>query len=87
MYGRMERNGKDDKYMDIATYQTTPEKHGNGTFFFTDCRHRMYSVRDNMAYHGCLCPGCMCNGIQTILYIRGSKESNEYCENKLKKRK
>ena len=40
--------------MNIATYQVTPEKHGNGTFFFTDCGHNMYSVRDNMAYHGCL---------------------------------
>lgn len=42
--------------MNIATYQTTPEKHGEGTFFFTDCGHNMYSIRDNMAYHGCLCP-------------------------------
>ena len=35
VYDRMERN--DD--MNIATYQATPEKHGNGTFFFTDCGH------------------------------------------------
>ena len=76
----MERN--DD--MNVATYQATPEKHGNGTFFFTDCGHRMYSVRDDMAYHGCLCPGCMCNGIRRTLYIRGSKEANEYWGNKLK---
>ena len=48
--------------------------------------HRMYSVRDNMAYHGCLCPGCMYNGIQRTLYIRGSEEANEYWDNKLKKR-
>lgn len=46
----MERN--DD--MNIATYQATPEKHGNGTFFFTDCGHNMYSVRDDMSYHRCL---------------------------------
>ena len=72
--------------MNIATYQTTPEKHGNGYFFFTDCGHNMYSVRDDMAYHGCLCPACLSKGIQTILYIRGSKESNEYWNNKLKKR-
>lgn len=70
--------------MNIATYQTTPEKHGNGTFFFTDCGYRMYSIRDDMAYHGCLCPGCMCNGIQRTLYIRGSEEANEYWDNKLK---
>ena len=70
--------------MNIATYQVTPEKHGNGYFFFTDCGHNMYSVRDDMAYHGCLCPGCMCNGIQRTLYIRGSKEANEYWDNKLK---
>ena len=30
--------------MNIATYQTTPEKHGEGTFFFTDCGHNMYSI-------------------------------------------
>ena len=73
--------------MNIATYQETPEKHGNGTFFFTDCGHSMYSVKNDMAYHECLCPGCSSKGIQTILYIRGSKESNEYWDNKLKKRK
>ena len=80
---KMERNND----MNIATYQATPEKHGNGTFFFTDCGHNMYSVRDDMAYHGCLCPACFSKGIQTILYIRGSKEANEYWDNKLKKRK
>ena len=74
MYGRMERNGKDDKHMNMATYQTTPEKHGNGTFFFTDCGHNMYSVRDDMAYHRCLCPTCFSKGIQTILYIRVLKK-------------
>lgn len=70
--------------MNIATYQTTPEKHDDGTFFFTDCGHNMYSIRDNMAYHGCLCPGCLCKGIQTILYIRGSVEANRYWNEKLK---
>ena len=55
--------------MNIATYQTPPEKHRDGTFFFTDCVHSMYSIRDNMAYHGYLCPGCLWKGIQTILYI------------------
>ena len=70
--------------MNIATYQTTEEKHGNGYFFFTDCGHNMYSVRDDMAYHGCLCSGCMCNGIQRTLYIRGSKEANKHWDEKLK---
>ena len=80
----MERN--DD--MNIATYQTTPERHGNGTYFFTDCGHRMFSINNNnRQYHGCLCPACFSKGIQTILYIRGSKESNEYWDNKLKKQK
>ena len=44
------------------------------------------SIRDNMAYHGCLCPGCLWKGIQTILYIRGSEEANKYWNEKLKKR-
>ena len=79
----MERNDN----MNIATYQSTPEKHGNGTFFFTDCGHSMYSVKNDMAYHECLCPGCSSKGIQTILYIRGSKEANEYWDEKLNKRK
>ena len=42
----MERNNN----MNIATYQATPEKHGDGTFFFTDCGHNMCSVRDDMVY-------------------------------------
>lgn len=69
--------------MDINTYQVTNEVHRNGTYFFTDCGHQMYSVGDRMAYHGCLCPGCLYNGKQTILYIRGSKEANEYWNKKL----
>ena len=72
--------------MNIATYQTTPEKHGEGTFFFTDCGHNMYSIRDNMAYHCCLCPGCLWRGIYTTLYIRGSEEANKYWNEKRKKR-
>ena len=59
--------------MNIATYQTTPEKHGNGTFFFTNCGHNMYSIRDNMSYHGCLCPGCLWKGIQTTLHKGNEK--------------
>lgn len=71
--------------MEIETYQTTPESNGNGTYFFTDCGNRMYSVRDEMAYHGCLCPACLVKGIQRTLYIRGSKEANEYWDKKLNK--
>ena len=69
--------------MEIATYQATSEKNGKGTFFFTDCGHRMYSVKDEMAYHGCLRPDCFWKGIHRVLYIRGSKEANEYWDKKL----
>lgn len=72
--------------MEIATYQTTTEKHGSGTFFFTDCGHRMHSVKNSMVYHGCMCPACLCNGIQRVLYIRGSKEANEYWDKKLREK-
>lgn len=41
------------------------------------------SIKDNMAYHGCLCPACFWKGIQRTLYIRGSKEANEYWDKKL----
>ncbi len=63
--------------MNIETYRVTPEASGKGTYFFTDCGHRMYSVRDKMAYHGKLCPACFYNGKITTLYIRGSEEANE----------
>lgn len=46
----------------------------------------MYSTRDNMAYHGCLCPGCLYKGIQTTLYIRGSEEANKYCNEKIERK-
>lgn len=68
--------------MRIATYQYTPEVYGRGTFFFTDCEHEMYSVKNKMAYHGYLCPGCLYKGKQVTLYIRGSKEANEYWKTK-----
>ena len=71
--------------MEIETYRVTPEANGNGTFFFTDCGHKMYSVRDEMAYHGCLCPACFYRGKQVTLSIRGSKEANEYLDKKLNK--
>ena len=71
--------------MTYETYQTTPEVSGNGTYFFTDCGHRMYSVRDKMAYHGCLCPACFCKGKMTTLYIRGSKEANRIMKERMGK--
>lgn len=65
--------------MNIALYDTTPEKNGNGTYFFTDCGHRMFSVfNDPEVYHGCLCPGCFYKGKETVLYMHGSKEANAY---------
>lgn len=47
---RSEQNGVN---MKTAIYDTSPEINGNGTFFFTECGHKMYSVKDDMAYHGC----------------------------------
>lgn len=43
----------------------------------------MYSNRDEMAYHGCLCLKCFMKGKYVTLYIRGSKEANEYWKKKL----
>ena len=62
-----------------ATYQTTPEAHGNGKFYYTDCcNNRMYSVDDDdMKYHGCLCPKCFWAGKTVTLYLRGTPEANE----------
>lgn len=57
--------------MTTATYIAIPENNGNGTFFITECGHKMYSIKDDMAYHGCLCLGCLNKGKQTILYKRG----------------
>ena len=59
--------------MEIGTYQTIPEKRGHGTFYFTSCGHKMYSVRDKMAYNGCLCPACFQNGIIRTLYFKDYK--------------
>lgn len=72
-------------FVEIATYQTASEKNGKGTFFYTDCGHNMYSVKDEMAYHRKLCPACFWKGKYVTLYIRGSKEANEYWYKKLNK--
>lgn len=63
---------------EIETYQATEEKHGKGTFFYTDCGNVMYSINGKTAYHGKLCPKCFWEGKQVTLYIRGSKEANEH---------
>ena len=64
--------------MTSATYQFANEKHGNGTFFFTDCcGNRMYSVKnDPMVYQGKLCPKCLSNGKMVTLYLRGTQNEN-----------
>lgn len=63
--------------MKYATYKTTPSKNGKGTFYFTDCGHRLFSVRGPDTYHGRLCPACLdLKGVETTLYIRRSKEAN-----------
>lgn len=60
--------------MRTATYQVIPEKHGRGVFIHTSCGHQMYSIKNEMAYHGCLCPACFYSGKETTLYIRGQKK-------------
>lgn len=70
--------------MEVGIYEAVPEKNGNGTFLYSDCGHKMYSIRGEMSYHGCLCPGCLWKGIHRMLYIRGSEEANEYMKEKMK---
>lgn len=57
---------------EFETYQYAPEHHGRGMFYYTDCGNRMYSIRDDMAYHGRICPKC-----GRTLYIRGSEEAKK----------
>lgn len=64
--------------MKAETYATTPEKHGNGFYFFTDCGNRMYSIiNDPMIYHGKLCPKCFWKGKDVTLYMRGTPEADK----------
>lgn len=64
--------------MEAETYQYRPEKHGNGTFFYTDCGNQMYVCENNpMQYHGRLCPKCLNQGRRVTLYLRGTKEAIE----------
>lgn len=63
--------------MEIETYAFTPEANGNGTYFFTDCGNRMYSVRDEMAYHGCLCPACFIEENKLLyIFVAVKKQTN-----------
>ena len=64
------------------TYRVLPCKSGEGTFFYTDCGHKMYSVDNEMTYHGKLCPACFQKNIYTTLYLRGTEESNKLFEDK-----
>ena len=59
-------------------------KNGKGTFYFTDCSHEMYSVKEPEAYHGRLCPGCLYKHVVTILYIRGSEEADVIWNERIK---
>ncbi len=50
----------------VETYQASPEIHGDGTFYLTDCGNKMYNIQnDDMLYHGKYCPRC-----GKILYIK-----------------
>lgn len=69
-----------NKPVNKTTYRVSPEVNGRGSFYFTDCGHRMYSVCGPEAFHGKLCPGCLYKDVVTILYIRGSKEANDIME-------
>ena len=59
-----------------ATYQYLEGANGNGMFFYTSCcGNRMFSIENNpMRYHGCLCPGCFCEGKIVTLYLRGTPD-------------
>lgn len=64
------------------TYTVREAKYGNGTFYYTDCGNRMYSIRGKLAYHRKLCPKCFMKGKYVTLYARGSKEAREYWDKK-----
>lgn len=85
-YDPCKRCNPQEENMEYATYQITSEIYGEGTFFFTDCGHKMYSNKDKMAYHGCLCPGCFSQGKMTTLYLRGSEEGNRYWKKRLEEK-
>lgn len=51
-------------------YVAVPEVNGKGTFFFTECGNCMYSVNDENAYQGRLCPKCFWKGKNRTLYMK-----------------
>ena len=58
---------------EFETYRVSPStgKEG-GTFYFTDCGNRMYSLRGEMAYHRKICPKC-----GRILFMRGVEDGTD----------
>lgn len=71
----------ENTFVNCETYQTTPSKYGPGTFYFTDCGNRMYSIRDMYAYDKKKCPQC-----GKTLLLRGTTEGIEYTNWKLNSR-
>lgn len=65
--------------MSKAIYHTTPSKNGVGKFILPKCCNKwIYTIKNNdMAYHGALCPICLTNGKQTVLYLAGTDEASE----------
>lgn len=55
------------------TYRTTQSKDGKGTFYYTDCGNRMYSINDEFSYDKKLCPKC-----GKILLLRGTSYAIDY---------
>ena len=74
----MEHKSKsDEKKYETYVYRGTWLN--DGTFFYTDCGNRMFSVKnDPMAYHGKLCPKCLMENKIVTLFIRGSEEAQKY---------
>lgn len=57
------------------TYQFASEANGKGTFYYTDCGNRMYSVCGPDAYHKKICPKC-----GKVLLMRGTKDGITYMD-------
>lgn len=67
--------------MRYATYITNQSVDGNGTFYFPSCcKYWIYSVKDEMAYHGKYCPKCFWENRHTTLFREGSIEALKYCK-------
>ena len=67
--------------MNYAIYQPVESVNGKGTFFYTGCCGKtLYSVKDETAYHGKLCPCCLRKHIYTTLYMEGTEEANRIAD-------